>query len=205
MSRFGFVGSILIFLPAFASLVYATALLAPAIVFQVATLDARLLARNWLSSMQQQFDLPGDPLPFQTNFADRMATVLLQQSGFTSNEIDIFRPVDFQSLKHFGQIGGYTVFTNFGELFIAGGVPKLRSFDEPAFAQAAQRAMTLRQTVVYRGQAPDMDAGQISVVLIPLYKVAAPRGVVSIEIERNQIEGVMERGVQFASMLTAGI
>ena len=71
MSRFGFAGSIVLFLSAFLSLVFATALMAPAVVYQLAAFDARLLARDWLGTMQQQFDLPGEPIEFRMSWTTR--------------------------------------------------------------------------------------------------------------------------------------
>ena len=205
MSRFGFAGSIVLFLSAFLSLVFATALMAPAVVYQLAAFDARLLARDWLGTMQQQFDLPGEPIEFRMSWTDQVAGALLEQNTSRPSEINIFRPVEFQSLQHFGQISGYTVFTKFGELFIAGGTPSQRSFDNLAFADALQRAMQLGETVVVTHQQLGENAAPKLFVIIPLFKFNAPRGAVSIEVERTHIEGVMERGVQFASLVTASI
>ena len=130
---------------------------------------------------------------------------MLEQNTSRPSEINIFRPVEFQSLQHFGQISGYTVFTKFGELFIAGGTPSQRSFDNLAFADAVQRAIRLGETVVVTHQQLGENAAPKLFVIIPLFKFNAPRGAVSIEVERTHIEGVMERGVQFASLVTASI
>lgn len=204
MSRFGFVGSISFFLSAFLSLVVATALMAPAIVFQLASYDARLLARGWIGSLEQQFDLPGDPLPFELSWMDQIAATLLQQRASDPRDIDVFRPVEFQATQHFGQISGYSVFTKFGELFIAGGTPQYRSFEGRAFVAAAQKAMAEKRSIVISGSSALAGDGTATlVIIVPLYKFGAPRGIICVEVQRTHIEGVMERGVQYASWVTA--
>jgi len=205
MSRFGFVGSFVLLLAAFASLVFASAFMAPGIVQQLSHLDARLLARNWLGTMQNQFDLPGDPIPFQTSWADNVAGVMLQQQSGGPSEANLFRPIEFQSLDHFGNITGYAVFTKFGELFIAGGRPQMRSLDDRAFSNAVKKAMHDQETVVLPIKHRVKSGKSSQVVIIPMTRFGGPRGVVSIEVERHNIEGVMERGVQFTSFVTAGI
>ncbi|WP_299347800.1 EAL domain-containing protein [uncultured Maritalea sp.] len=205
MSRFGFVASLVFLLAAFTSLVFASAFMAPGIVQQLSGLDARLLARDWLVSMQSQFELPGEPIPFKASVGDNLAAFLLQQRGEGSSEVDLFRPIEFQSLEHFGNITGYAVFTKFGELFIAGGRPQLRSLDNQQFASVVKKAMSQNITVVFPLEHRVKLGKPSQVVVIPLTRFNGPRGVVSIEVERHNIEGVMERGVQFTSFLTAGI
>ena len=203
MSRIGFAGSFVLFLSAFALAVVASALLAPGIVQQLSSLDARLLARDWVVSIQSQFDLPGEPIEFEASIADKLAATMLQQKNSRPSEVNLFRPLEFQSLEHFGNIRGYAVFTKFGELFIAGGTPKMRDVSNPQFARATQRAMKHQETVVFEYEKVGRFDKPALVVIIPLQRFGSARGVISIEVERHHIEDVMERGVQFTSLVTA--
>lgn len=205
MSRFGFLGSFALILSAFLMLVFTSAFLAPAIVQDLSSLDARLLARDWLATLKTQFDLPGEPVEFETNITDKIAASILHGDSERSTDVDLFHPVEFQSVDHFGQINGYVVFTKFGEVFIAGGMPRLRSFDDVDFDAAVRSSMRELKTVVFMHSPDDRNGKSSLVVIIPMTKFGVPRGVVSIEVDRHQIEGVMERGVQFTSFITATI
>lgn len=203
MSRIGFAGSFVLFLSAFALAVVASALLAPGIVQQLSSLDARLLARDWVVSIKSQFDLPGEPIEFEVSLVDRLAATMLQQKDSGPSEVNLFRPLEFQSLEHFGNIRGYAVFTKFGELFIAGGTPQMRDMSNVNFAKVAQDAMRHQKSMVFsRGAVGNKDKPSL-IVLIPLQRLGASRGVISVEVERHHIEDVMERGVQFTGLVTA--
>lgn len=173
------------------------------IVSRLAALDAEHLARGWLTSLQSEFDLPGDPVPEKHTGFDRLVGFLLDEDQEDARTINVFNPADFGAQQHFGSISGYAIFTRFGQLTIAGGKPFVRALEHGAMSKAIDAVLESRMTRVVPLDFVETDGKAIVSVIVPLVRNNTVRGVVSVEIERHSFEIVMQKGVQAVASITA--
>jgi diguanylate cyclase (GGDEF)-like protein len=205
MSRWGFIASIFSIVSAFCVLVFFASSMSPLLVQKLSDLDAKQLARKSALALRTEFDLPGELSPQRLDPIEYFVDQFVMKAKLADySEQEVWSPLGIDEADHFGSVSGYSVFTRFGQLTIAGGQPKMRDLTNKLFADKVRASIQDGRTRLFALPLDGLQAGQAPVaVLIPLERLGMPRGVVSIEIVRHPVGHLMVRGVQFSSHITS--
>lgn len=174
-----------------------------AIVRYLANVDTKHLAYEWVQSLGDEFDLPGDPVGEHRNPLDYGVDQLLQSMGHQDGVVSVANPSLFEPEQHFGQITGYAIYNRFRMRFVAGGKRVLGDLEAADIRASTQDVMEARHAHILEIDTTGTKGNAVSVVLIPLVRDGEIRGVAQIEVVGFGNDLFLQRGVQIVSSVTA--
>lgn len=173
------------------------------IVERLAIIDAERLARDVLTSIEQELELPGTPVPTALDWPDNLVALALDEIEHSHHPVDISDLPNFEARAHFSEVTGYTVFATSGEVISKGGQPRVRALNDQELQAAVRQLFTNGETHFAQFEGDDPDANLAMAVLLPLQSGSEISGLISVEIERNQLEKLMKRTVSLLATISA--